>query len=408
MNQWWYSADGKKLGPVHEDKMRDKISSGQITPGTFMWTSGMGAWKRLSDLADKFPEQDRLPPDLPEELVPEAVEEDPPAGANRRIFARAIDLSICCIPGIAAFALFYKSFFRYLVNNVQPEKMMGVAYLVGLGIVLSGFIVSAICASIFGNTPGKALLKIRVSRAQDDADLSFSEYLTRDLNVWLRGFAMGLPLICLIVAAVQMRRLIKKGSTSYDQGQHRVYGGAVGLGRYFLAAVLLVSVFTMQVASNAAFEKMGQDLGAQIAWERQARKDEAEQKPNPFDQFDRPATGTSSRQEPAVQAVQPAPKMPTPEERKPLFIEELGKDVNGAARTLRDVEKSDNELRRDYKVMSPAYAMQQAAEIDSQYARFENANRYIRTKQGTALADAIAQNRMVLSAIYHEVEAGIR
>lgn len=48
MKQWFYSENGKQLGPVDQDNLIELIQSGKLTAETFIWTDGMPEWGSIS------------------------------------------------------------------------------------------------------------------------------------------------------------------------------------------------------------------------------------------------------------------------------------------------------------------------------------------------------------------------
>lgn len=42
--QWYYSKNGKQLGPVSQSDLISKISSGEVTPSDLVWRDGMADW----------------------------------------------------------------------------------------------------------------------------------------------------------------------------------------------------------------------------------------------------------------------------------------------------------------------------------------------------------------------------
>lgn len=75
---------------------------------------------------------------------------------------------------------------------------------------VEGLLVSAL------NTPGKAIMGIRVQRA-DGSRPTYEEGFNRALRVILYGLGLGLPIISLVTAVISYRRLTTKGSTTWDE-----------------------------------------------------------------------------------------------------------------------------------------------------------------------------------------------
>lgn len=74
-------------------------------------------------------------------------------------------------------------------------------------VALAGFLnIEALLLSIFGTTPAKALLGLRVV-TNTGRPLTFGLALRRSLNVWVRGMAIGFPIISLFAMARAKARL---------------------------------------------------------------------------------------------------------------------------------------------------------------------------------------------------------
>jgi hypothetical protein len=72
---WYYAAEGQRVGPVDEDAIRQLAREGRLTPDTLVWHQGMEEWKRFAELADSVLEAEEPPalepePDAEPELVP--------------------------------------------------------------------------------------------------------------------------------------------------------------------------------------------------------------------------------------------------------------------------------------------------------------------------------------------------
>ncbi len=52
MNEYWIAVDGKKVGPIRVDKLRNKIIDNEVLPETLCWTSGMDNWRPIQELSE--------------------------------------------------------------------------------------------------------------------------------------------------------------------------------------------------------------------------------------------------------------------------------------------------------------------------------------------------------------------
>lgn len=87
----------------------------------------------------------------------------------------------------------------------------------GLSIPLLWAPVEAICLSLGGTTPGKAVFGLRVLRGDGDK-LSLAGALARSLRVWVQGMGLGLPGVNLLANGLGYRALRRRGVTPWDAG----------------------------------------------------------------------------------------------------------------------------------------------------------------------------------------------
>jgi hypothetical protein len=137
---------------------------------------------------------------------------DAPAGAWRRWFARSFD--VWWQTGLVALVLgsilcrTSPAFLRWL-ETPFGWKLFGLACIPG------GLLLDAALQAVAGNTPGKALLGLRVLTA-DGRVPGFRELVRRNMGMWRAGLGLGLPAISLVTMAWQGLRLRKGVQASYD------------------------------------------------------------------------------------------------------------------------------------------------------------------------------------------------
>ena len=70
-NAWYYSQDGKRLGPVNENSLKQLIGIGTINNKTLVWQNGMSEWTTIhqTNLASLFISKQNKPPPLVGEAV---------------------------------------------------------------------------------------------------------------------------------------------------------------------------------------------------------------------------------------------------------------------------------------------------------------------------------------------------
>ena len=124
-----------------------------------------------------------------------------------RLWARNLDLFLLSLPvGFIVGALF-PAFIAY----------MGIGGFAVIGLLVFPFVfaMEAITIAIFGNTPAKAILRIKVTDTEGNS-LSFAEALKRGFYIYFAGYAMGIQLIYLGTFFWQYTKLIRYGKTSWD------------------------------------------------------------------------------------------------------------------------------------------------------------------------------------------------
>lgn len=212
MNTWWYAIKDKEKGPVDIDELKKLIQSGTISVTTMVWREGMEAWESIEAVEELRPLSSVTPPPLPSK---EAVNPTDLPFTNRwaRFFARIFDVwwETLLVAMVSGYFLG-----RYSAHFVEWINSNGSSQIYGILCLPFALILDATICRLLGNTPGKALLGIRVITV-DGESLGFTKYLFRNFSVWMRGFAFGIPLINLIAMSAQSSRLGKGKEASYDE-----------------------------------------------------------------------------------------------------------------------------------------------------------------------------------------------
>ncbi len=276
MTQWYYANDGQQVGPIEEPEFKNLIAAGGITPETQVWTEGLEQWVPAGDVeglipsaADSLPEQSFQHQAFPETSTDASLSVDQDrANAHKaqasaqkaqvkadkaqvkaqlkakktqawnRFWARFIDSIV--------FTCFISVF---LVALAPSTAQMHTALYWALLLFVYHFL-EPVMLSSWGSTPGKALLRISVRRA-DGAKLSYSQAMTRSFKIWLKGEGLGLPFITIIALVKSHRKLTKDGITSWDEeGGFTVTHKKVGFFRNFVAIVIFILFGLLNSASN--------------------------------------------------------------------------------------------------------------------------------------------------------------
>ena len=82
---WWYVANGQRLGPVSDQELQRLLIEGTLGPNSLVWKQGMErTWRHASQVQALAPLLASLPPELPREPTePPAREPTHPTGATK-------------------------------------------------------------------------------------------------------------------------------------------------------------------------------------------------------------------------------------------------------------------------------------------------------------------------------------
>lgn len=224
--EWYYVRDGQRVGPQTREELEALFATGQLLPDTPVWSPGMAGWTpahRTAEFGSLRGEGHAAVP------VPEALASPHPW---HRWLARILDVG--CFGGLMGM----------VVGTVAPDVFLG-ANDIALNLMLLALWVpvETLLISAYGTTPGKALLRIRVTDA-DGYSLAPGTALERSFQVWMRGLGFGVPVVSLVTMVLSYNRLEKQGSTAWDDALGvRVTQRQVGAGRWMFIAALVIGVF---------------------------------------------------------------------------------------------------------------------------------------------------------------------
>lgn len=265
MNDWWYEDGGGRHGPVTQAHLEDLLARGVVGPHTAVWTRAARTWVPLGARTEfsgaparHAPPPAPLPPAhamAPSAAPPcpagAAVDADLPLAAPwARWCARMFDFWLGVLTVGFSAGILLGLYAPQLVGLLDAR---GASLLIGLGCVPLALLLDAAVTAAFGNSPGKALLGLRVT-LRDGGRPGFGRLAWRAARIWAAGFALGVPLIMLLTMARQYRRLKDGGQASYDGDMFRVRAAPVGRGRRALFALGFVLVFLTMVAVSRSGE----------------------------------------------------------------------------------------------------------------------------------------------------------
>jgi uncharacterized RDD family membrane protein YckC len=174
----------------------------------------------------------------------------PMAGRWSRFFARSFDLwwEIAVVAFMGGYWLAQNSAWYVEVMTGPSANFYASILFLPLALVLDAFVYR-----IFRNTPGKALLGLRVTTI-DGSRLTFDGYLRRNFALWMSGLAFGLPLFNLGTMIRQSSRLGNAEQASYDESNgNRVRASKNGILKKLLFAVAYVLLAgSLSIANQTA------------------------------------------------------------------------------------------------------------------------------------------------------------
>ena len=172
-----------------------------------------------------------------------------------RFLAKWIDFYLCLIPSFVIMMglIFLYSFVATLLAWPVDETIFDGYIFVGVFLMfhaLTFTVLEAFCVSQFGNTPGKALMGIRI-RNIIGSRLSFRSSLKRSALAMLAGMGLGIPLISLITQFICARTLSEDGYVFWDCVDSLQYQTqVVGAWRWIFALVIYIVCRTLELAMN--------------------------------------------------------------------------------------------------------------------------------------------------------------
>lgn len=248
MSKWWYIQRNKKKGPVSEEEILSLLLKRKINESTKLWKEGMDTWQFLSEIDELNSLKSQLPPEIPSKPKNTS---DPykTAGPWARFFARIFDLwwQLLLLSLITGFII-GRYFPEYASLYDDPSK----SQLLTLALFPAALLLDAIIYRVCGNTPGKALLGVKVTRTNSN-NLPLSSVIGRNLELWASGLALALPLINLITMGRQYYRLRRGKPASYDEGSDIVVRqDSLKWYRYFIFVIAFICLLSILVFLNIA------------------------------------------------------------------------------------------------------------------------------------------------------------
>jgi hypothetical protein len=190
--------------------------------------------------------------------LPSAPCVDRMAGAWRRWFARTFDVWWqTALVALVLGALFCHVWppLRHWLETPAGWKIFGLACIPG------GLLLDALTQTVAGNTPGKAMLGLKL-RTADGRDPGLGELARRNMGLWRAGLCLGLPALCLFTMARQALRLHKGEPASYDGHYFVISSSPVGAFRKGVFGLVFLALAALIMSFDAADRQDSRELAA--------------------------------------------------------------------------------------------------------------------------------------------------
>lgn len=133
-------------------------------------------------------------------------------------------------PWVRAFARFFdmvlwaavlKVIFIFAADPRLRQSVLANGYLFSALVGLTWFLAESSLLSLFGSTPGKGCLGIRLQPLQGRRFL-FRSAMNRSFSVYTLGLACCVPTLSLLTCALAYHELTDSGATEWDRGKFHV------------------------------------------------------------------------------------------------------------------------------------------------------------------------------------------
>ncbi len=308
--EWFYvGSERQTQGPHTLERLVELFRDGAINGETLIWTKAMPDWAPARTCQEFFAAlramsrpADARPPPLPpvpsvapapiapEPIAPEPdtsmeaaalatlaapaalaapikLEADPqnriyapepvaleanPLHPWRRFFARQMDIGLVAFTIGIGVGIFFS-------QNAVVDKVLGNNIVIAMLTTLVLVPLEAIQLAVFGTTFGKALYSIEV-KSKNPAPIGFATAFARAFSVYVRGLALGFPLISLFTVYFGYKTLKEKGEASWDAENELVVSHRP-LGYVRIAVIAFVWLFYLTLMGYGVYTEVEKRTG---------------------------------------------------------------------------------------------------------------------------------------------------
>jgi len=114
---------------------------------------------------------------------------------------------------------------------------------------LSGSVLTGLIIGLTGSSLGKVIFGVKITKL-DGSLIGPVDGISRDINVWVKGLGLGIPIVALFTQGAAYQRLKGTGVTSWDEGMYLVKYRKTGPLQYALNTLGLVLVVVAATLSR--------------------------------------------------------------------------------------------------------------------------------------------------------------
>jgi len=281
--EYWVSQNGKKQGPLKEWDIRAMIEEEKLSKEDLVWHADLPAWTKLEEYSamqsyfEKKPELSKEDQEIEEakeklkqkieavtgERIPDSaiikVEKIESHYWVRRGFAKMFDLTLYY------FLFFVVANFAGMPVFIDPELNW-----VRLICLIPFFVIEGFLLYLWGVTPGKWILGLRVTSLAGLPPLDYNRSILRSAASWFLGMIMGMFPFCIIAMILSYYSTKKRGITSWDAlGRTKVESyrpaGGLAIFNYILLSLSIIALnYGFIFSHRPTTERMGNIMLEQL------------------------------------------------------------------------------------------------------------------------------------------------
>ncbi|MDP4083316.1 MAG: RDD family protein [Bacillota bacterium] len=233
---WFYIKKGQQQGPIGVFELQKLFEQGILSGETYLWSKDMKCWQ-MAKILEPFCCYCTEPTVNHEAHLSTLQEYTFPKGRPLvRFIARMFDLSI--------FTLFFVTFISIFSPELITHSSKILLFILNLVIWV---FMEPIILTIFGNTPGKALLNTKI-RTVNGEFIDFFTAFKRSIFIIAAGMGFGIPILNFFTFLFSYFDLKGNGISTWDHKNGTiVLYGKIDCSRVLIASALPLTILMVGV-----------------------------------------------------------------------------------------------------------------------------------------------------------------